>query len=122
MALLSQERAWTEGFKNRDRDVLNEVLADGFVFTDDEGHVYDKAQYIAAAMNVIQVASYTVDETAVRVYGDSGVVLGRWAGTMSIDGKDASGSFRFTDTFVRRDGRWQAVASQDTRIPRSPTQ
>lgn len=104
-ALLSQERAWTEAFKNRDRNVLNEVLADDFVFTDGEGNLYDKAKYIAAVMDVIQVTSYTADDMTVRVYGDSAVVVGRWTGTMSIDGKDASGAFRFTDTLVRRDGR-----------------
>ena len=121
-ALQSQERAWAEAFKNRDRSVLSEVLADDFVFTDDEGNLYDKAKYIAAVMDVIQVTSYTVDDMTVRVYGDSGVVVGRWMGTMSIDGKDASGAFRFTDILVRRDGRWQVVASQDTRLPRAQTQ
>lgn len=116
-ALSSQERAWTEAFKNRDRDVLNALLADEFVFTDDEGNVYDKAQYITAAMDVIRVDSYSVDDTKIKSSGDVGMVIGRWTGKMSIDGKDASGVFRFTDTFVKRNGQWQVVASQDTRLP-----
>ena len=121
-ALSSQERVWTEAFKNRDRTGLNAVLADEFVFTDDEGHVYDKAQYVSAAMDVIRVESYSVDDTNIQPFGDAGVVTGRWSGKMSIDGKDASGAFRFTDIFVRRDGQWQGVASQDTRLPTSQSQ
>ena len=118
-ALSSQERIWAEAYKNRDRNALNAVLADEFIFTDDEGHVYDKGQYVAAVMDVVRVESYSVDDTKIQSFGDTGVVVGRWSGKMSIDGKDAGGAFRFTDTFVRRNGQWQVVASQDTRLPTS---
>lgn len=120
--LTVQERIWTEAIKNRDRQVLDRLLADDFIFTDDEGNVYDKEQYISAIVDLIRVASYTVDQTAVHVYGDTGIVAGRWTGTQTIEGKDASGAFRFTDTFVRRPGGWQGVASHDTRIPAGPAQ
>jgi peptidylprolyl isomerase len=110
------ENEWTEAFKGRDQQKLNRILANDFIFTDDEGHVYDKPQYIEAVMKMIKVESYEIDDIITRVYGDTGVVAGRWTGKFSIEGKDASGSFRFTDTFVRRQGRWQAIAAQDTRI------
>jgi ketosteroid isomerase-like protein len=115
--LLSQERVWNEAYKNRDKEALTRVLADEFTFTDDAGQVSNKAQYISAAVDLIKVDSYTVDDTVPRIYVDTGIVTGRWTGRMSIEGKDASGAFRFTDVFVRRDGRWQVVASQDTRLP-----
>lgn len=105
-----------KAIKNRDRGALDHVLADDFIFTDDEGNVYDKAQYVSAVTDVIRVTSYTVDQTTVHGYGDIGILAGRWTGTQTIEGKDASGAFRFTDTFVRRPGGWQGVASQDTRI------
>lgn len=117
-ALLRQERAWAEAFKNRDRAALERILAEDFSFTDDEGNVYNKVQYIEAVTQAIKVGSYEIDDLKARVYGEAGVVTGRWTGSMTIDGKDASGAFRFTDTFVKRQGRWQVVASQDTRIPK----
>jgi len=70
-------------------------------------------------MQAIKVESYSLDEMTVRVFADTGVVTGSWTGKMTIDGKDASGAFRYTDTFVKRLGRWRAVASQDTRMPPS---
>jgi ketosteroid isomerase-like protein len=118
-ALLQQERAWTEAFKNRDRVALERLLAADFSFTDDEGAVYDKAQYIEAVMQVIKVDAYEIDDLKARVYGAAGVVTGRWTGRLTIDGKDASGAFRFTDPFIKRQGRWQVVASQDTRLPKT---
>ncbi len=115
-ALKDLERQWMEGFKNRDEVILNRVLADDFIFTDDQGQTFNKAQYIEAATKAIKVESYSLDDLTTRVYGDTGVVVGRWTGKFTVDGKPASGDFRFTDTFVKRLGRWLVVASQDTRI------
>ena len=116
-ALKVAEHQWTEAFKNRDKESLNRTLDDRFVFTDDKGQVFSKAEYIDAAMKAIKVESYGLDEMTVRVFGETGVVTGNWTGKMTIDGKDASGAFRYTDTFVKRLGRWRAVASQETRMP-----
>lgn len=116
-ALKAAEQEWAEAFKNRDKEALGRILDDQFIFTDDEGQVFNKTQYIDAATQAIKVESYSLDEMTARVFGDTGVVAGLWTGKMTIDGKDAGGAFRFTDTFVRRLGRWRVVASQDTKMP-----
>lgn len=115
-ALKDAETHWAEAFKNRDKDALARILADDFIFTDDEGRVHDKAEYIKGATELVKVESYKLDDLAARAIGAAGVVTGRWTGKVTIGGKDASGEFRFTDTFVKRQGRWQVLASQDTRI------
>lgn len=115
-SLRDAERQWMEAFKNRDQNTLNRILDEGFSFTDDQGQIFSKTQYIEAAARAINVESYTADDMTIRVFGDTAVVTGRWTGKVTIDGKDASGAFRYTDTFVRRVGRWRAVASQNTRI------
>ena len=112
------EHQCTQAFKDRDQQMLNRILANDFIFTDDEGRVYDKTQYIEAVMKMTKVDSYKIEDMTTRVSGDTGIVAGRWTGKFSVDGKDASGTFRFTDTFVRRQGRWQVIAAQDTRISR----
>ncbi len=119
-ALKDLEREWAEAFKNRDAKTLNRILADNFIFTDEEGKAQNKAQYIAGMMQM-QIESYTLDEPEVRVFGNAGVVTGRWAGTMTAGGQDASGAFRFTDTFVRKPTGWQVIASQNTRIAEAAT-
>jgi peptidylprolyl isomerase len=117
-SLNDAEHQWAEAFKNRDQVALNRILDDRFIFTDDEGQVLNKVQYIDAATRAISVESYSLDDITVRVFGDTGVVAGRWTGKITIDGKTASGAFRHTDTFVKRVGRWRAIASQNTRIPK----
>jgi FKBP-type peptidyl-prolyl cis-trans isomerase FkpA len=115
-ALRDLERQWNEAFKNRDKDALDRILDDQFIFTDDDGQISNKTQYIDSVMQAIKVESYKLDDLTVRVYGDACVVAGRWTGKFTVDGKNASGEFRYTDTFVRRMGGWRVVASQDTRI------
>jgi len=47
----------------------------------------------------------------VIVFGDTAVVHGLWTKKSADGGKDTSSRSRWTDTFVRRDGRWQCVGS-----------
>jgi len=116
-SLRSAEQQWMEAFKNRDKEILNRLLDDQFIFTDAEGQVFNKAQYVDAATRIIKIESYSMDDMTVRVVGDTGVVAGRWTGRIAVDGKPAIEDVRYTDTFVRRLGRWRVVASQDTKMP-----
>jgi ketosteroid isomerase-like protein len=59
----------------------------------------------------------TVDDVAVRVFGDAAVVTGRTVARGNSPGA-APVELRFTDVFVRQDGRWLAVASQGTPVAR----
>ena len=115
-SLLDAAQQWGEALKNRDQAVLNRLLADNFVFTDDVGHVLDKAKYVAAYTQIVQVESYALDDLAARTSGGAGVVTGRWTGKVTVAGKDASGAYRFTITYVRRGVRWAVLAAQETRI------
>lgn len=61
------------------------------------------------------IAGMTSDELSVRVFGDAAVVTGRTIATTGGATPETI-TLRFTDVFVRRGGRWQAVASQATRL------
>jgi len=50
----------------------------------------------------------------VRIYGDVAVLDGIADNTGTYRGFPFSGKVRYTRIFVRRDGRWQAVAMQQT--------
>jgi len=115
-SLVNRERQWCDAFKDANEATLKEILSESFIFTDDGGQVSDQRQYIEATKN-IRVKSYTLTDVAARVYGETGIVTGRWSGWLTIDGKDVKASFRFTDTFVKRNGKWYGVASQDTKLP-----
>ena len=64
------------------------------------------------------VYPFKFDDMKVHVYGNVAVVTGRNTikGVWEDIEHDISGPYRFTDVFVKRDGRWQCVASQSSRI------
>lgn len=106
------EREWSEAYKQHDKATLERILADGFVFTDPQGKVHNKAQYIDIALHE-EILSFNISDLAVRVHGDTAIVTGVWNAKYRVDGKEQSGVLHFTDVVVKRDGRWQSVASHD---------
>ena len=117
-ALIKLEHEWNEAYKNGTKEVLERVMADDFVFIDEGSNVNPKAPYIASTLKNVKVESYTLEEMKVRIYGDTGIVTAVWTGKLTINGKDVSGSFRYTDVFVKRRGRWVCITSQETRVPK----
>ena len=115
-ALIDAERAWTDTYKSRDHKVMQDLAAEDFVFTDEQGAYLHKADYIKS-LDEVQVQGYTLLDLQTFIYGNTGIVTGLWTGKYTVGGKDSSGSSRFTDTFVRHNGRWYIVASHDSRVP-----
>jgi ketosteroid isomerase-like protein len=83
--------------------------------------VSDRAGDLADLKGPNPMTSCVDDDVKVRVYGDTAVVMGRGRRSGMFKGapfKDRE--ITYTDVFVRRNGRWQCVASQGT--PASPSQ
>jgi len=66
------------------------------------------------------VRSMKLRDLRVRVMGDVAVVQGVDDEVTSMDGRDTSGTWTFTDVFARRNGRWVAVASQTSKLDPAP--
>ena len=114
--LVDVEQAWIDTYKTHNLKVIQDLAADDFVFTDEQGSYMNKQSYIKS-LDDVKVDGYTLTDLQAFIYGSTGVVTGIWTGKYTVSGKDASGSSRFTDTFVKRDGRWYIVASHDSHAP-----
>lgn len=112
--LVQIEREFVEAYKQHDAATLGRLVADDFFFTDEDGQVLNKAQYLARAAHT-QIASYSFDDMKARLYGETGVVTSRISGNGSYGGKGTTFDVRYTDVFVKQDGHWWIVVSQDTR-------
>lgn len=55
----------------------------------------------------MKFTSYEASELDVRIYGDAAVVIGRGRCSGSFDGEDFTSGDRFTDGFIRQDGKWR---------------
>jgi ketosteroid isomerase-like protein len=116
--ILALENQWATAIERQDAAAFERLAAEDFRFIEDDGHVLDRAQYIAArSHNPENVESAVQDEIEVRQYGDAAIATGR----STIRGTRGSVPFvyrfRWTDVYVRRDGRWQSVSGQLTPLP-----
>jgi ketosteroid isomerase-like protein len=94
------------------------IVGDDYVFTNQDAIVRTKAQMISAyGSGSLKYESLKLDEIKVHPYGDTAVVTGRSTAKGQDNGKDISGTTRYTRVYVKRQGRWQLVATQITRIP-----
>jgi hypothetical protein len=115
--LIELERGWNDAFYKRDVAFIERLLADEFTATYDDGTRGDKKKELELAASFNQaVESATQDDFVVRVYRDAAVV---WF-TLNLvgikQGQRSPLTLRYTDVWVFRDGRWQCVSTQSTRV------
>ena len=97
----------------RDRAVIERLIAPDWSVTHVAGQRLTRADVFRDMFEsaATQMQSTTVDDVEVRLFGDTAVVTGRTHALGTQSGAAFDVRLRFTDVFVRRDGRWQAVAS-----------
>ena len=112
---LNQE--WMESYVKRDTAFLERHLSDDYISTFPDGTVLDKKGEIESVKSgAVALTEMKPSEMKVRIYGEAAVITGRSTIKAKVKGQDVSGEYRFTDVWIRRGDRWQAVASQVTRI------
>lgn len=115
--LLQLEREWNEALRRVDIPTLDRILADDYIATTDGGVTFTKKaslESLKTGEDVIESA--VAEEIKVSVYGEAAVLTGKWVVKEKAKGRDVSGSYRFTDTWVRRHGHWQCVADHFSKI------
>ena len=115
-ALLQIERDWAEASVKKDAAVLDRILANEFQanYVDLVGN---KKQFLSALKsNTFKYDSMVNSEMKAVVFGDRAVVNGLSTEKSSMAGKDTSGQYRWTDVFVKREGRWQCVTGYGARV------
>jgi hypothetical protein len=103
--------------------------SDDLIYTSSNGTRTDKATIIEGMSQAADAADaddaddpgpsviYTAEDVQVDVYGTTAVVAFKLVGTPQDDADAAVAYYFNTGTFLKRDGAWQVVAWQATRIP-----
>ena len=117
--LLYMEREWNDAAKNKDVAWFERnYAADATDISNRTGVLHSKMEEIASMKNDKTVFdSLELSDLNVRLEGNIAVVTG----VNHVRGRDDKGQpldrrSRFTDVFVKRDGRWQVLATQGTAI------
>jgi ketosteroid isomerase-like protein len=115
--LMQMERDWGQAAAKNDTTAVDKLVADDWVAIDFEGKSISKAESMADMKSGASTTqSYEMGPMKVRVFGNTAVVTGSDTEKSTYKGKDSSGKYVWTDVWVMRDGRWQAVASQSVKV------
>jgi ketosteroid isomerase-like protein len=116
-AIENADRLFADAMVKTDLIALANTYADDYVFTDPTGRVSHKAELLDSfKRGVITIRSQEISDIQVSLYGEVAVEIGKLVSQATRDGKDSGGTFRFTRVWVKRNGRWQTVAFQETRM------
>jgi ketosteroid isomerase-like protein len=117
-ALTKQSDAWDKAIVRKDRAAIAANMADDFRSIDGAGTVETKPVFVDSLMDAkLTIDPYTVEEFDVRLFGDVALLSGRTKMTGTFDGKTFTSHYRYIDIYAKRNGRWQIVSVQITRLP-----
>ena len=115
--LLALENAWNQAQLRHDSKALDSLVSDTFVYTDYDGTVMNKAQFLADLRDPTYNATLsTNDGMKVFSYRDMAVVIGRYHTKGIYKHRPFEHYGRFTDTWVYQDAKWQCVASHTSLV------
>lgn len=127
--IIKLENDWAAAVQRHDAEAVRKILADDLVMILPDGSVGTKAGEVSnAESGAMTVEAWELKDTKVTVLSaDAAFITGRgiikngkYKDPVTKTVSNISGEYRFTDIYARRNGQWQAVASQTTQIKNPP--
>jgi len=117
-AVKQAELARFRAMTTNDLPALEASLGDDLIYTHSSASVDTKASYVGSIRSgALKYVSVEPSEMKVRVYGTTAVITAMAKVTSISNGQTMNNQLRYTDIWVLRDGRWQMVGWQSTRMP-----
>ena len=116
-AVTDAENRWIRAFPKVDTRALDAILAPTYSDTDEEGNRTTKQDILTALKSGdVKFDSISFEQLHVQPYGNAAVATGVALQKGAYKGQPFPPKVAFTDTFVRENGVWRAVASQRTAV------
>src|SRR5437868_8899215 len=109
------EHTWADSEVKHDSSRIAPYLAETFIETDPDGNLTGRQDVLdGIAKGDPTLKEVELAEMKTQSYGDAAVITGRYTEHREANGKHNMISGRFTDTYVKRDGKWECVASHNS--------
>ncbi|TMP92837.1 MAG: DUF4440 domain-containing protein [Verrucomicrobia bacterium] len=113
--LKNNENRWSDAIAKHDMATIESMVAADFIGVSSKGKVQNRRAMLADVKGDKDTYTSTkAEKLAVHMYGSGVAVVVGIANEKGSgkDGKAFDRTYRFTDTWMDRDGNWQCVASQ----------
>jgi len=117
LARLDQE--WLLAYNERNAGPVRRIWSDDARLVATTGRVKSKAEEIedvTAPEPPELKAQWSVADQIVREYGDTGVVIGRFAQKGTWSGQPFERPYRYTNVYAKTRGEWQMISSHWSKI------
>jgi ketosteroid isomerase-like protein len=106
---------YNKAIQGKDREVLEEVLAENFVFIANDGTVMDKGQVIKFFSDPSRtIESLKTSSMKRHVYQNFAVETGRFVAAGTRGSRPFSYNFVFTSVWAKHDGNWQLINEHES--------
>ncbi len=116
-ALIKIQHDWAEARMKGDSSYTRRLETENCTVVWPDGSIVNKREDLKSMTGDIVFTEFKIDDLQVRLYGETGIVVGR--GTIRAhEGKQnlLGGKFVWTDAFIKQDDVWKVVASQVTPV------
>jgi ketosteroid isomerase-like protein len=116
-ALIRIQHDWAEARIKGDSSYTRRLEAEDCTIVWPDGRIVNKRADLQTTTGDIVFTGFKVDDVRLRLYRDTGIVVGQGI-VRAQEGKQDlfGGKFVWTDTFVKQSGQWKVVASQITSV------
>lgn len=116
-SLTQKEQEDSQAIVKADTAIIDRDTSDAFLFTAPDGSTSGKADIMSSLKSgELKYESSVLSDFKVMQFGDTAVVTYQSVDKGTYKGQDISGTFRWTDTWVKHGGKWQIVAGQGTPV------
>ena len=110
--IVAMENLWNQMQLNHDAAAMEKMLDDDFVLTDYDGSLLNKGQFLDSIKDMgVKLAMEMSEGMKLHQHGATVVITGATREKGTQNGKPFAHNGRFTDTWMKKDGRWLCVAS-----------
>jgi ketosteroid isomerase-like protein len=92
---------------------FDEILSDEFYCSNPDGSLVDRAAFLRQTAKPVTITNLKAEDVLIRITDDVAIIHARTAFTKP-DG--SAGGGRYTDVWVKQNGRWLAVSAHVTRL------
>jgi len=117
-AVIKIEHDMSAALTKPDADAAAKMLAENFYAVNPDGSTQGKAQFVADLKSgKFKLESNELDDMKVHVASaDMAIVTYRSTDKGNYEGHDLSGQYRWLDVLAKRNGTWQFIVSQGTKL------
>jgi ketosteroid isomerase-like protein len=112
------DHQWAEATLHRDTAALNKILADDLKYVHGNASVQNKKEFIDSLKSG-DLLYHTIDyqELDAKVFGDAAVLTSKLRLNITMNKQEQKFEVRFLRVYVKRNGAWQLLDHQATRLP-----